>query len=303
MTWWLRIHRWPAWSRWPLKTALFLAVVALTCFPRVWLLPEWVRRINDMNSVIDARADGLDALAAAARARLAPDADDKTVLEAVQAVVYERIPYAWDWDTWGVMDYLPTTAEVLRLGREDCDGRAVLAASVLRHMGYDAWLVNDVLHTWVAARSLSTPAAAPLETMSPGLGPKTLEGAEGGTKKQLTWGLVWNLSRGLSFGVAVFPLMRTVIILVALCGLTLHPRSSLLRRVIGCLLLVTALTCFRLADHSEIAWQSRFPTLVWVGALATLAGWLSLALKAPQAPLRSVTTPPGSPAADDAARG
>ncbi|MCG3126913.1 MAG: hypothetical protein CHACPFDD_01768 [Phycisphaerae bacterium] len=302
MSWWLKIHRWPAWSRWPLKATLFLAVVALTCFPRVWMLPEWLRRINDMNSVIDANARGLGPFATAARERVAPGADDKAVLAAVQAVVYERIPYAWDWETWGVMDYLPTTAEVLRLGREDCDGRAVLAASVLRHMGYDAWLVNDVLHTWVAARSRATPGSAPLETMSPGLGPKTLEGAEGGTQKRLTWGLVWNLSRGLSYGVAVFPLLRLIIILAALCGLTLHPRSSPARRVFGCLLLVAALCCFRLTDHSEIAWQTSFPTLVWVGGLATLAGWLTLALKARQERPRSATAQLESPATGGAGR-
>ena len=48
------------------------------------------------------------------------------LVRGVEKFVYGHVPYAWDWDTWGVADYLPSVAEVRRMGREDCDGRAVV---------------------------------------------------------------------------------------------------------------------------------------------------------------------------------
>jgi hypothetical protein len=237
-------------------------------------LPTWLGRLADMNSVLQPDHPGLARLEAAVRERAKADATPPELLGVVQQVVYQAIPYAWDWDVWGVADYLPTTAEVLEKGREDCDGRAVVSASLLRRMGYQAWLVSDLTHCWVA-----TPAG---EVMSPGKGEKTFEGGKPGepaTRVRFTLGTLANLGRSLGFGIAVFPLTRELVILAALCGLTMQPRSSPRRRVAGCLLMLLALGLIHDAEDVSSCSASR-PGLAWMGVGALIVGWLFLAIKA-----------------------
>ncbi len=268
---WFRVHRWPRWRRWLLKAAAFLLVVALVLYPRLWLLPRQIARLGNMNAMLEPDLPALGELERAVRAEVGADAGPDAVLEVVERVVCQRVPYAWDWDVWGVMDYLPTTREVLEQGREDCDGRAVLAASLLRRLGYDAWLVSDMKHMWVG-----TPVG---ETMSPGQGEKTFDGGDEGTQVRLSAGMVANLGRGLAFGIAVFPLTRELIIVAALCGLTMHPHSSVRRRVAGCLLMLLALGLMHDAGGTGSG-LARQPLLVWAGAAVGLVGWLLLAVKA-----------------------
>ena len=268
---WHRLHLWSWWLRWPLKLAAFMVVVVLVLYPKVWLLPRWVGRLHDMNATLQPDHPALGELAEMVRARGGEGRSAVETLRVVQQVVYERIPYAWDWDVWGVVDYLPTTAEVLQKGREDCDGRAVLAASLLRRLGYQAWLVSDIKHTWVA-----TPGG---ETMSPGRGQKTFEGGEGGTRMRVTGAALVNLGRSLTYGIAVFPLTRELIILAALCGLTMHPRASVRRRVAGCLLLVLALGLLHDSGAAPGALAHQ-PMLAWAGLVTGVVGWLVLAIRA-----------------------
>lgn len=265
---WRDWHRAPRWRRWLLKTAILLTVVCVTLFPRVRLLPTWITRLSDMNRVVEVNRPELAALAADARGR----ADAETpaaLLHATQEVVCERIPYAWDWDTWGVVDYLPTTGEVLALGREDCDGRAVLAASVLRHMGIEAVLVSDLKHTWVW-----TPVG---ETMSPGQGARTLESGAEGTRLRLG-SLAENLARGLAFGIAVFPLTRELVIVVALAAVTAHPALPRWRGWTGFLLLLFGLALIRDAGPAAVG-MSAAPETLWAGVGMALAGWVTLAVR------------------------
>lgn len=267
---WHRMHAWPRRRRWPLKVGAFLVLVTFVLYPKVWLLARQIGRLTDMNAMLQPELPALGELEESARAQAGDELAPEQVLQVVERLVCQRIPYAWDWDVWGVVDYLPTTQEVLEKGREDCDGRAVLAAALLRRIGYDAWLVSDMKHMWVG-----TPEG---ETMSPGQGEKTFEGGEAGTRLKLSAGTLANLGRGLAFGVAVFPLTRELIILAALCGLTMHPYSSVRRRVAGCLLLLLALGLVHDsgATPRNLAGQ---PVMVWVGAVVGLVGWLLLAVK------------------------
>ena len=285
MSVWQRWHLGSPWARWPLKVALFLAIVVLVLYPRIWLLPTWLARLADMNSVIQPDCPALARLETAVREQVKPGSTPRQTLDAVQRVVYQAVPYAWDWEVWGVIDYLPTTAEVFAKGREDCDGRAVVSASLLRRMGYQAWLVSDLKHCWVA-----TPVG---EVMSPGEGEKTFKGGTPGapeTRLHVTLGTLANLSRALGFGIAVFPLTREMIILAALCALTLQPRSSPRRRAVGCLLVLLALGLVRDSEDVSAYADSR-PMLAWIGVGALLVGWLLLAVKA--AGRRSLRVPPG----------
>lgn len=316
----------PQWFwRWPIKLITFAVVTAVVLYPKLWLFPTWLERIGNMNSMLDpehpALADleqtVLETLASEAAAKAAPLSDARiddgapeeagradsspvdsittgsspavasaqAALKAVQKAVYERIPYAWDWETWGVCEYLPTVAEVFEQGREDCDGRAVVAASLLRRMGYDAWLVSDLLHVWV-----ETPHG---ETMSPTGGEKTFVGTETGTRTTVSLRVLRNLARGLSYGIAVFPLTREVIILATLCLLSMQPWSSGWRRVAGVLLLWIALDTLRDAGRqAAISGQAGHVVATWIGVGLAIGGWLVLAIRVAGRRPRSAATRP-----------
>jgi len=275
---WQRIHAWPRRLRWPLKGGLLAVTVLLTLFPKVWLVPVWIERLRHLNEVVDSTYPALAGLEAQVAARVGEKAELADVLLPVEETVYRRIPYAYDWETWGVVDYLPSVAEVFAMGREDCDGRAVVAASLLQRLGYEAWLATDLKHTWVVARDPSAKEPVEYELMGPGEGEKTLSGGAAGTRVKLTLATVRNLARATIFGIAVFPVTRELIILAALVVTAAQPRSSWWRRAVGCLLLTTALFLLRGAGSfrgTEVAW--------WVcvaGGLATVAsGGLLLAVK------------------------
>jgi hypothetical protein len=159
------------------------------------------------------------------------------------------------------------------MGREDCDGRAVVAASLLQRMGYEAQLVSDVLHVWV-----DTPAG---QTMSPTSAEKTIVSTPTGTKVNVTPGVIRNLGRGMTYGVGAFPLNREAIILAAIALLTMQPRSSVWRRIAGCLMLWIALTTLRQAGI-DAAMHGRAADVAqsWAGWAMALAGWLTLAVRA-----------------------
>lgn len=274
--WWRRAHQLPISARWALKLGLLALVVGLVCYPKVWLLPVWIDRMRDMNAMIDADHDGLAAIQADVQRRLAPGASHTQALQAVQQVIHERIPYAWDWDVWGVMDYLPTVGEVLDKGREDCDGRAVLAASVLKRMGYQTSLVSDIKHTWVVARS----GDQVWETMGARSTVKTFTATDdGGTRVALSLESVENLVRGLAFGISVFPVERELIVLAAICLLTLHPRTSTSRWIIGTLLLGGSLALFQ-ASHPWAGDDEDFEFMIQILATGlAMGGWFIMAFK------------------------
>ena len=293
---WHRIHGWSRGRRWGLKVGLFLAALGIALYPKFWLIPTWASRLSDMDAVLDADHPGLVEFEQAVRSRMRGERSSENVLAAVQEVVTENIAYAWDWDVWGVMDYLPTVDEVLQKRREDCDGQAVLAASLLRRMGFDAHLASDLVHTWVV-----TPEGA---TMSPGGGQTTLVGGRQGTQARWSLGLLGNAARALSFGVAVFPLGRELFVLAALCAVCLHPWSSTRRRIMGCLCLAGGLFLLRACEADVVSvGQGGRAWLAGLAAVLAVGGWLLLVLRARGPRPHSPPTPTESPSTGGSARG
>lgn len=232
---WRQWHETRPWRRRLLKSGLLLIVVGLCLFPRFWLVPALISRSQNLEGLLQPDHPGLAPLETAVRARIGEldAARERDTFRAVESVVYEHIPYSFDWETWGQMEYLPTLDEVLDAGREDCDGRAVVMASLLRRMGYEAHLVTDFLHMWVAG---------PKQLQAGSLGGEpSLVATSRGTR--VDWAaprLAANFVRGLGFGVAVFPWTREAILVGAALLLTLHPRVSVLRATIGVLLVLAA---------------------------------------------------------------
>lgn len=280
-------RRWRDWHvrrpgrRIALKLAAMLVVAFLVLYPKVWLLPREIHRVTHLSELIEPDHPDLAPLEAEVRARLATSTrangdaapSPAAVRKAVERVVYEHLPYAFDWQVWGVMEYLPTVGEALAAGREDCDGRAVVAASLLKRMGVDAWLATDLLHMWV-----ETPRGP---AMAPTGAPPSLDARKGA---RFDLSLVTNLARGGSFGVAVFPLAREIVLLVAAILLTLHPRLGWTRLIVGVLLLAGALVTLRVVgDAAARQADARSVALAIIAGVGALVGWVLLAVRSRRA--------------------
>lgn len=293
---WHALHRRPRRTRWPLKTGAFLLVALVVLYPRPWLIPAWLTRLCNLNAVIDPYHPTVSELAA----RVTDDAGGKPSLHAaavaVETLVRQRMPYAFDWETWGVMDYLPTVDEAFAQGREDCDGQAVVAASVLRRLGYEAWIVSDLLHTWVVARDPTAQPPVTVALMSPGRGDQTLTGESEGTRARFSTATLANVGRALSFGVAVFPAERELVIVAALWLVLMQPRSPGWRRLAGGAVLLAALPCLRSAG-GPVAGDVYRPGLAGLGLASLAAGCVLLMYKSPPARRGFAETTSGPPPA------
>ncbi len=210
---WVRFQNGAWWLRWSVKTIVLGLTVFLVCYPypsRFW---RHIMRWQAPEQLIEPAAPGLEPWLDDLRPRLEGVQQGPEALEIVEQYVYGRLKYAWDWETWGVADYLPTVEETLAVQQEDCDGRAVVAASLLRGLGYEAELVTDMMHVWVKTDYG--------ETMSPGRMKKFVETEQG--QLNIDWSALANLPRSWAFGVSVFPFTRELIVLGVLLVLSLRP--------------------------------------------------------------------------------
>jgi len=251
----------------PVKIVIFAAVFLLVLFPRPWLLVRHVDRVRHLDRLIEPNAPGLEALGRQLQTSLPAGLTNRQIHRRVEEFVHKTIPYDWDWNTWGVADYIPTVSELLEMRREDCDGRAVLAASLLRQLGQKSYLATDLRHVWVGVERD--------ELMGPG-GRKTAISTPTGTR--FDWRTVENVPRTLAFGTAVFPLPRELIVLATMVLLLAHPKMRVRWLVSGTALLLAALVFLRLGvdvipgfrGYSERIWSS------WLGLIVAILGvaWL-----------------------------
>lgn len=187
--------------RLPIKGALFGVTVLVVCFPYPRLLLRHIQHWSDPSVLVDPTDPALQPLIEELRPKITDELTPKQVLATVQEYVRGKIEYEWDWNTWGMADYLPTVGETIALGREDCDGQAVVAASLLSNLGYDAELVTDFAHVWVKTEVG--------ETMGPGKHKAIIASKKG---LDVTLRAIVEVPRALAFGIAVFPFLRELII-------------------------------------------------------------------------------------------
>lgn len=256
----LNALRW--YLRWPAKVAVLAFALLAVCFPYPHLLARHLDHWRDPNGLIEPNASQLTPLLEELRPKLSPDMPARDTLRAVERFVYRKIPYAWDWDTWGTADYLPTLAEVLEQGREDCDGRAVVAASLLANLGFEAELVTDFGHVWVKTERG--------ETMSPGER-KALRVTDEGYEFQK--GAFVQATRHLAYGIAVFPLRRELLVLLVLWWLLLRRGGGRFPSLLGLVLLLDGLLILRLASTD---YRNPLLAMQMVGLLNMGAGLFAL---------------------------
>jgi hypothetical protein len=259
-----------------MKVAVFLFVVLLVTFPRLDLLARNIAHWRNVDTLIDPLSPALDDLVAELEPLLAARPRGPEALAIVERTVNARIPYAWDWQTWGVADYLPTVEQTIAAGREDCDGRALVAASLLQRFGYDARLKSDLTHVWVW-----TPEG---ETMAPRrTAGRAMIGADsGGTRLDLfaladPRALLIDMPKAVAYGVSVFPLWREIVLLSVFCGLMIRPGFSPWRAALGASTLVAAGMLLRYSC-------GEFPCAhgAWGGLALTLSGVRSMIAARPR---------------------
>lgn len=284
-------------SRWHLRILLkllvFGAVTFFVLFPNPAQFVRHLIHVSDMQAMIEPDAPQLAGWETEFRVRVAEKQRDweraaasvagastatsqpfgrREVQQELERFVYEKVKYDWDWNVWGSADYMPTVEEMFAQAagaldgqmREDCDGRAIIAASLLRRLGYEACVVTDLRHVWV-----TTPEG---EWMGPGRS-KTVVSSEDGNQITL-FGTLANVPVALSYGLAVFPLWRELIILGTAFLLTLGGQRAWGPIAFGGMLLLQGLLFMRLgylAPQGVAGNGAAWP--VWVGVIHMVGGF------------------------------
>ncbi|MEK6674441.1 MAG: transglutaminase-like domain-containing protein [Planctomycetota bacterium] len=244
--------------RWPVKWAILGITVFFVNFPNIPALVRHVQRWQHPDDLVEPNAPLLAPLVEELSIELTADIAPSEALKRVERFVYRHVPYEWDWNTWGNADYLPTVTEVLTKGHEDCDGRAVVAASLLQRFGYRASLVTDFTHVWVKTDQG--------ELMSPG---KTKAVVTENGRLKLQSGALAQVPKALGYGIAVFPLLRELIVVAVLWFLLWNRGVHKFPFFLALVLLINGLLFLRIAgaDHRKPdVWAQ------WVGVSNLVGG-------------------------------
>jgi hypothetical protein len=133
-----------------LKAVLFGAVVLFILNPNLKRAAMHVRHALQPDLLIQTHFPALREINTQVDEWLAASRGTRSEVQVVERFVNQRIQYVSDYKNWGNIEYWPTAEEVWTRGKEDCDGRAVLAVSILRSRGYEsARLVIGLDHMWV----------------------------------------------------------------------------------------------------------------------------------------------------------
>lgn len=247
-----------------LKLALLAVVMLFALYPNPVLLGRQVGRLLDTESLIQPDLPAMPEINRGIDQLLATNTPALTEFKAVERYVYRRIPYQYDWHGWWNLDYWPTAAEVWERQREDCDGRAVLAVSILRARGHtDARLVANLQHVWVAVGTNEL------------MGPMTDKNfrREGG-KTIITFPALKTLLDSLAM-TCKFPAWRVMLMLVTLLALVFHPSADPGRFAMLCAMMLAGYAvfldwCVRRVDRDAAGFDWNFPVaaVLILGSLA-----------------------------------
>lgn len=218
-----------------------------------------------MSTLVDPDAESIQPWLTELRPQITDDLSPSQALRTVESFVYKKVPYAWDWDNWGVVDYLPTVDEVVEKGREDCDGRAVVAASLLSNLGYKAELVTNYAHMWVKTDKG--------ETMSPGKTKVMVSTKKG---KKFNFRGFMEIPQASVYGIAIFPLLRELIVAGVLWLLLIRNHGGRVCNLITLSVFTGGLLLLRLGGknyRNPVYWQEGLGVLVMLLAIILLILW------------------------------
>lgn len=272
---WLETHR--LLKRVSLKMALLAGVVLFALYPNPILLVRQVGHLLNMESLIQPDLPAMPEINRAIDQLLATNTPTLTEFKAVERFVYRRIAYQYDWHGWVNLDYWPTAAEVWERQREDCDGRAVLAASILRARGHaEARLVANLQHVWVAVgrNELMGPMADKNFRREGG---KLVDGKLVGAKTVITLPSLKTLLDSLAM-TCKFPAWRVVLMLVTLLALVFHPAADTGRFAMLCAVMLAGYAvfldwCVRRLDRDAAGFDWNFPVAAALMLGSLVCAW------------------------------
>lgn len=211
---WLAGLRW-VW-RWLVKLTLFGGVVLFALYPHPVRLAVHLQHLSHIESLIQPALPELAAINREIDAKLPAGGTRQQEFKAVERYVYDHIRYEYDWFNWGNLDYWPTAREVLDRKREDCDGQAVLAASILRARGFKtATVVANLQHVWVTVDKTELMGPQP---------DKNFRRVGGKVVVTLPQWRTWLASAAM---ICKFPSVRALLILFTALVLAYHPCRNL----------------------------------------------------------------------------
>ncbi|KAF0245778.1 MAG: hypothetical protein FD180_1317 [Planctomycetota bacterium] len=131
------------------RAALFAAGFVFLLFPHPGRAIREFRTLRDPNALISPGDPAVAKLSSEVDAAMPKGLDRAHQVGWIEKFVEKRISYVNDWDQWWNVDYWPSPSETLASGREDCDGIALVTASLLRHRGFRARIEASYEHVWV----------------------------------------------------------------------------------------------------------------------------------------------------------
>ena len=127
---------------------IFLFLLGLFSSPILVSFAMETYKINNPETIIDLNHPKIIEMTEEFQNRYEYDEEDyEKILAELRDYVYEKIPYGT-----GHPYVFPSTQDVFSGKNSDCRARALIGFSILKNMGYDAYIVCDVVndvHAWI----------------------------------------------------------------------------------------------------------------------------------------------------------
>ncbi len=262
--WWDALARLAPVPRVVIKLVLFGLVVLFVSLPNPVLTVKQLQAYLNTEALFDSEFPEMQQINTKIDSLLPPDYTFEQEYRTVVRFVYDHIKYEYDWDNWLNSEYWPNAHEVWQRGREDCDGRAILAVAIFRARGYaDANIVGSMRHLWIRVGDN--------ELMGPDK--EKLVVVEDGKKTFLMPSLTYMLE-AMAGHVFTFPTSRMIAILMVFLLMLLHPvknakliLSVLLVGVFGFLLILDWAKYVTFYDRVTFTASFVFGTLLLLAAV------------------------------------
>ena len=137
-------------KRWIVKSYLFALVAVVVLNPNLKRAAQQAQHTLNPESLIQTNFAGVASINRMIDKTLLQPGAHLSEWRAVEKFVLKQVRYASDYENWDNVEYWPTAEETWSKRQEDCDGRAILATSILRSRGYrSAKLAVGLTHMWV----------------------------------------------------------------------------------------------------------------------------------------------------------
>jgi hypothetical protein len=244
---------------------LFFVFLAMT-FPNPFLTIKQIEAYRDIESLFVMDFPELAAINVSIDSLLPENYTFEDEYKTIIRFVYNHIRYQYDWDNWINSEYWPPADQVWRRGREDCDGRAILAVVIFRSRGYaDATVVGSMTHLWIKVGDQELMGAQP---------EKIMEMQDG--QKRMRMPKLSYVLKAAAQQLDSYPIFRMIVILLCFVLLSYHPARNIklllglsLLSLIGFVLLLDWACSVSFYDEMKINANLLFGSLFLMAALLT----------------------------------